>query len=108
MGTTGKENGLPVDNFRMDTVRVYRNISNKDKFFGLELADGCILLKTFFTVFLINRNGLFTNLALLMLVYMGLRTFKRGKPDGYLLVLARFLLSGRFKRTVRFDEAEQR
>lgn len=90
----------------MDTIRVYRNISTKDKLLGLELLDGCILLKTFFVIFMVNRNGLFTNAALLVLVYVGLRAFKRGKPDGYLLVLARFVLASRFKRAVRFEEAE--
>lgn len=92
----------------METIRVYRNLNGVDKFLGLELADGCLLLLTFFLAFLVNRNGLFANAALLVLVYVGLRAVKRGKPDGYLLVLTRFVLMSRFKRTPGFEEAETR
>ncbi|MDE2143969.1 MAG: hypothetical protein KGJ84_16285 [Elusimicrobia bacterium] len=92
----------------METIRVYRNLNGVDKFLGLELADGCLLLLTFFLAFLVNRNGLFANAALLALVYVGLRAVKRGKPDGYLLVLTRFVLMSRFKRTPGFEEAESR
>lgn len=92
----------------METIRVYRNLNGVDKFLGLELADGCLLLLTFFLAFLVNRNGLFANAALLVLVYLGLRALKRGKPDGYLLVLTRFVLMSRFKRTPGFEEAEAR
>jgi hypothetical protein len=92
----------------METIRVYRNLNGVDKFLGLELADGCLLLLTFFVAFLVNRNGLFTNAALLVLVYFGLRAVKRGKPDGYLLVLTRFVLMSRFKRIPGFEEAEKR
>lgn len=90
----------------METIRVYRNINGVDKFLGLELADGCLLLLTFFLAFMVNRNGLFTNAGVLVLVYLGLRALKRGKPDGYLLVLTRFILMSRFKRPPGFEEAE--
>lgn len=73
---------------------------------GLELVDGCILLFTFFVTFLINRNGLFTNCFLLVLVYIGLRALKRGKPEGYILILLRFALVSRFKRIPQFEESE--
>ncbi len=92
----------------METIRVYRNINGVDKFLGLELADGCLLLLTFFLAFMVNRNGLFANAGLLVLVYIGLRALKRGKPDGYLLVLARFVLMSRFKRPPSYEEAEPR
>ena len=90
----------------MESVRVYRNINTVDKFLGLELVDGCVLLFTFFTVFSVNREGLFTNGALLLLVYLGLRTIKRGKPDRYMLVLSRHALMSRFKRAPAFAECE--
>ena len=91
----------------MDTIKVYRNINAVDKFLGMELADGCILLLAFFLAFMVNREGLFTNAILLLAIYFGLRTLKRGKPDGYMLVLARFVLMSRFKRAPGFEEAEK-
>jgi len=91
----------------MDYIKVYRNINAGDKFLGLELADGCILLLAFFLAFMVNREGLFTNAILLVTLYFGLRTLKRGKPDGYMLVLARFVLMSRFKRAPGFEEAER-
>ena len=91
----------------METIKVYRNINAGDKFLGLELADGCIMMLAFFMVFMINREGLFTNGALLFCLYFGLRALKRGKPDGYMLVLGRYVLMSRFKRTPGFEEAEE-
>lgn len=90
----------------MESIRVYRNINTVDKFLGLELVDGCVLLFTFFTAFSVNREGLFSNGLLLLLVYLGLRTMKRGKPDRYMLVLSRFVLMSRFKRAPAFAECE--
>jgi hypothetical protein len=90
----------------METIRVYRNINSADKLLGLEMVDGGVLLLTFFLAFMVNKNGLFTNLLLLVLVYVGLRALKRGKPDGYLLVLGRYVLMSRFKRTTGYEEAE--
>lgn len=90
----------------MEAIRVYRNINSADKLFGLELADGGILLTVFFVAFMANKNGLFTNLALLVVVYFGLRALKRGKPDGYMLVLGRYVLMSCFKRPVGYEEAE--
>ncbi len=92
----------------METIRVYRNINGVDKFLGLELADGCLLLLTFFLAFLVNPNRLFTNAVVLVMVYLAVRALKRGKPDGYLLVLTRFILMSRFKRPPGFEEAEKR
>ena len=91
----------------MDTIKVYRNINAVDKFLGMELADGCIMLLAFFLAFMVNREGLFTNALLLLALYFGLRTLKRGKPDGYMLVLARFVIMSRFKRAPGFEEAEK-
>lgn len=90
----------------MESIRVYRNINTVDKFLGLELVDGCVLLFTFFTAFSVNREGLFSNGLVLLGVYFGLRTMKRGKPDGYMLVLSRFVLMSRFKRAPEFAECE--
>lgn len=90
----------------MEPVRVYRSINIPDKFFGLELADGCCLVLVFFLAFMVNREGLFSNGLLLVLAYLGLRALKRGKPQGYLLALARHVLMSRFKRLPWFDELE--
>jgi len=85
---------------------VYRNINLVDKFFGLELVDGCVLLFTFFAAFSVNREGLFGNGLVLLLVYLALRALKRGKPDGYMLVAGRYLLQSRFKAILRHDECD--
>ena len=90
----------------METIRVYRNVNAADKLLGLELADGCILLLAFFMAFMVNREGLFTNAAILAGLYLGLKALKRGKPDGYMLALARYVLMTRFKEAPRFEEAE--
>ena len=90
----------------MESIRVYRNINTVDKFLGLELVDGCALLFTFFTAFTVNREGLFTNGLLLLAVYFGLRAVKRGKPDRYMLVLSRHVLTSRFKRVPLFSEPD--
>ncbi len=90
----------------MENIRVFRNINSVDKFLGLELADGCVLLLAFFLVFMVNKNSLFGNGLVLVLVYFGLRGLKRGKPDGYLLALTRYVLVSRFKRIPKLDEAE--
>lgn len=90
----------------METIKVYRNINTADRLFGLELADGAALLLVFFLAFMVNREGLFSNLLVLTVAYAGLRALKRGKPDGYVLDLARHVLSSRFKTVVRIDEAE--
>ncbi len=90
----------------MEPIRVYRNINTPDRYFGLELADACALLLAFFAAFMVNREGLFLNGLFLFLVYLGLRALKRGKPPGYLLVLARYVLMSRFKRPPDFESAE--
>lgn len=90
----------------MEAIKVYRNVNAVDKLFGLELADGCVLLLAFFGAFMVNREGLVTNALLLAALYFGLRALKRGKPDGYMLVLGRYVLMSRFKRLPALDEAE--
>ncbi len=90
----------------MEAIRVYRNVNAVDKFLGLELVDGCVLLLTFFMAFSLNREGLFGNGLVLLLVYLGLRAVKRGKPDGYMLVLSRHVLMSRFKKAPAFAECE--
>ena len=91
----------------METIKVYRNVNAVDKFLGLELVDGCILLLAFFVIFMVNREGLLTNGFLLSLLYFGLRSLKRGKPDGYMLVLGRYVLMSRFKKRTGYDEAQE-
>ena len=90
----------------MESIRVYRNISSVDKIFGLEIADGCVLLFAFFVAFSLNRTGLFSNGLVLALVYFMLRGVKRGKPDGHILILSRHVLMSRFKRKPGLDECE--
>ena len=90
----------------MESIKVYRNLNIADKLFGLELADGAIMLLAFFVIFMVNREGLFTNAVLLVALYFGLRSLKRGKPDGYMLILVRFLLMSRYTRRTEFDETE--
>jgi len=91
----------------MEPTKVYRNLNTADKFLGLELADGAALLLIFFLAFLFNRKGLFVNFAVLFAAYWALRAVKRGKPEGYLLVLFRYLLAGKFRRIAGFEETEK-
>ena len=91
----------------MQAIKVYRNVNSVDKLFGLELADGCILLLGFFAAFMLNREGLVTNVLFLGALYLALRALKRGKPDAYMLVLARYVLTSRFKRLPDADEVEE-
>jgi hypothetical protein len=90
----------------MESIKVYRNLNIADKLFGLELADGAIMLLAFFLIFMVHRDGLLSNGVLLVALYIGLKALKRGKPDGYMLVLGRFILMSRFKRRTNYDEAE--
>ena len=87
-------------------VRVYRTINATDRLFGLELADGAALLFVFFSVFMINREGLISNFFVLACAYAAIRAVKRGKPDGYALDLLRFLVSSRLRIVGPLDEAE--
>ena len=90
----------------MESVKVYRSVNAGDRFFGLELADGAVLLLVFFLAFSFNREGLFGNGLILLLAYFGIRALKRNKPDGYVLDLTRYVLSSRFKAVAAFDGAE--
>jgi hypothetical protein len=91
----------------MEHVRVYRSVNGGDRFFGLELADGAVLLLVFFLAFTFNREGLFGNGLVLLMAYFGIRALKRNKPDGYVLDLTRYVLASRFKSVASFDEAER-
>ncbi|MDE1976433.1 MAG: hypothetical protein KGL04_08810 [Elusimicrobia bacterium] len=91
----------------MEPVKVYRNLNGADKFLGLELADGAILLLIFFFAFLLNRRGLFTNAVILFLAYWALRAVKRGKPQGYLLAAARYVLTSRCRPIDPFEKPEK-
>lgn len=90
----------------MESVKVYRSINAADRVFGLELADGVVLLLVFFLAFTVNREGLFGNGLILVLAYLGLRALKRNKPQGYVLDLTRYVLASRFKAVTEFDDAE--
>ena len=90
----------------MESVKVYRSVNTGDRFFGLELADGVVLLLVFFLTFSFNREGLFVNGVILLLSYFGLRALKRNKPEGYVLDLTRYILASRFKAVTAFDETE--
>lgn len=90
----------------MESVKVYRSVNAGDRFFGLELADGAVLLLVFFFAFSFNREGLFGNGLILLLAYFGIRALKRNKPDGYVLDLTRYVLASRFKTVAAFDDAE--
>lgn len=90
----------------MNTVQVYRNVNLPDKYFGLELADGAVLLLVFFLAFSFNREGLLGNGVVLLLAYFGIRALKRNKPEGYVLDLTRYVLASRFKAVCAFDDAE--
>lgn len=90
----------------MENVRVYRSVNTGDRVFGLELADGVVLLLVFFLAFSFNREGLFSNGLILVAAYFGIRALKRNKPDGYVLDLTRYVLASRFKSVTPFDEAE--
>jgi hypothetical protein len=92
----------------MQSVKVYRSVNATDRLFGLELADGAVLLMVFFLAFTFNRTGLLANAAALVLAYVGLRALKRGKPEGYVRDLARHVLTSRFKGVTTFEEAEPR
>ena len=73
-------------------VRVYRNIAMPVLFFGLELMDLLVLAVLFLIVFNAS-DRLILNLLLLFGSYLALRYFKKGKPSGYTLHLARFIAS---------------
>lgn len=90
----------------MESVKVYRSVNTGDRFFGLELADGVVLLLVFFLAFSFNREGLFSNGLVLVLSYFGIRALKRNKPEGYVLDLTRYVLASRFKAVAVFDETE--
>ncbi|MDE2491538.1 MAG: hypothetical protein KGM24_11870 [Elusimicrobia bacterium] len=87
-------------------MKVYRSINAADRLFGLELADGAVLLLVFFLAFTFNRTGLFANVLALVIAFVGLRLLKRGKPEGYVRDLTRHVLASRFKALSAFDDGE--
>ncbi len=91
----------------MESIKVYRSVNSGDRVFGLEMADGVVLLLVFFLAFSFNREGLLGNGVVLLLAYFGLRALKRNKPEGYVLDLTRYVLASRYKAVVAFDEAEK-
>lgn len=85
---------------------MYRSINAADRLFGMELADGAVLLAVFFLTFTFNRTGALLNFAVLIAAYFGLRVLKRGKPEGYVRDLTHYVLASRFMGVTPFEEAE--
>jgi len=73
-------------------VKVYRNIATPILFFGLELVDCVAVFVVFLGVFYVSDHMLL-NLLIVACAYFSLRFIKKGKPAGYTLSLAKFLVS---------------
>jgi hypothetical protein len=78
------------------TSQVYKCLEKKTLIFGFEIFDVflvCILLSVLNIVFSTSDWKLFYTWLPVAGVAIGLRTFKRGKPDNYLLHYLRFQFS---------------
>jgi hypothetical protein len=74
----------------LPSARVYRNVELRQQIFGLEQMDAVVLGFLTFVLMLANRHGVAWNVVVLLIAYAGLRVYKRGKPEGYLMTLGRF------------------
>ncbi len=74
----------------MYEVKTYSYLEKKEKLFGLEVVDFLCLAVVYAVIFLLSSN-LITNVVILLLVYLGIRFYKKGKPPGYTLQLLRFI-----------------
>lgn len=74
------------------SVKVYRMIQEKNRFFGLELTDLIILMLVYLFLFLLSKN-LILNLSLTGAAYFFLRFYKKGKPPHWTVSVIRFLIS---------------
>jgi len=73
-------------------IKVYRNIATPILFFGLEIVDCMGVFIVFLGVFFVSDH-LFINLLIVTGTYFSVRLLKKGKPAGYTLHLAKFLMS---------------
>lgn len=64
-------------------AKVYRNISRRPEWFGLEPVDALALTLLFWALLLVHEGAVLWNLAVLVLSYVALRLVKHGKPPGY-------------------------
>ncbi len=79
----------------MKPVKTYSHLDKKEKLFGIEVLDFLLLALAYAAVFALSRN-IFVNFALIVAVYVALRWYKRGKPQGYTATLVRFLFTPKF------------
>ncbi len=79
----------------MDVVKTYTHLDKKEKVLGLEIIDFLILSVIYAVVFLFSIN-IFVNLFILLLAFLALKLYKRGKPHQYTVTLIRFILTPKF------------
>ncbi len=79
----------------MQPVKTYTHLDKKERMFGIEVLDFLLLAVVYAVVFTVSRN-IFINIAVVVAVYVGLRLYKRGKPQGYTATLVRFWLTPKF------------
>jgi hypothetical protein len=73
-------------------ARVYRNVELPQEWLGLEPFDALSVITLGWLLMLVNRQAVGWNALALVLAYVGLRLFKRRKPEGYSRSLLRFYL----------------
>jgi hypothetical protein len=74
---------------RLARAKVYRNIELRQEWLGLEPFDALALITAAWVLLALSRRGLLWNVAILVVLYAGLRIVKRGKPEGYTTALVR-------------------
>ena len=62
---------------------VYRGVAQRVELFGVDRGDLAVLVFFCYGCFIINRQGLPTNLLATLALLALLRFMKRGKPSGY-------------------------
>lgn len=77
----------------------YRNLTSRDTLFGLDLYDLAIVGCVANVIFRFNRTDLWLgkllNVAVIVLVYLGLVLVKRRYPKGYIKNMINFLFKKR-------------
>ncbi len=79
----------------MNVVKTYTYLDKKEKVLGLEIIDFLILSVIYAVVFLFSIN-IFVNLFILLLAFLALKLYKRGKPHQYTVTLIRFIITPKF------------
>ena len=79
----------------MDVVKTYTHLDKKEKILGLEIIDFLILAVIYAVVFLFSIN-IFVNFVVLVVSFVGIKIYKRGKPHQYTITLVRFIMTPRF------------